>query len=91
VPTLTVNYLGVTSDPLDYSVGKDLLNEPVDRKWLLSSKYSGYGLITDKYIVEINGTGSFQVLDKTNRPLPKQALNAQYMKGVFEQISLYYK
>ena len=91
VPTLAINYLGVISDPHDYSVGKDLLNKPVSRQWILSSKYSGYGVITDDYIVEVSGTGSFQVLDKTYRPLPNQTLNTQYMKEVFEQISLYNK
>jgi len=91
VPTLARNYLGVDNDLIDYSVGVDLLSEPLKREWLISSKYSGYGMVTHDYIVEVGATGSYQLLDKTNRPAVGQEINYQYLQQVFQQISLYSK
>jgi len=91
VPTLARNYLGITNDIKDYALGVDLLAKPLKRDWIISSKYSSYGVVTDDYIVEVGAAGSYQLLDKTNRPALKQKLNFQYLQEVFEQISLYSK
>lgn len=91
VPTLARNYLGVRNDLIDYSVGVDLLAEPIARDWLIASKYSGYGIVTNNYIVEVSDAGNYQLLDKTNRPNAALKLNAQYLKEAFEQMSLYSK
>ncbi|MEC4727935.1 DUF3413 domain-containing protein [Shewanella sp. D64] len=61
VPTLMKNYLGVTSNSKDYSVGEDLLGEQVDRSWILSSNYSGYAIIEDDSILEVGATGQYQL------------------------------
>ena len=87
VPTLARHYLGIRNDINDYSVGLDLLSKPTSREWLIASKYSGYGIVTKDYIVEIGAAGSYQLLDKTNRPDSNLKLNAQYLKGAFEQMS----
>jgi len=91
VPTLAKNYLGLENDLIDYSIGLDLLSAPKKREWILASKYSGYGVITEDYIVEIGATGNYQLLDKTNRPSSELELNFKYLQEVFEQISLYSK
>jgi len=91
VPTLAINYLGIENEIKDYAVGVDLLDDPIKRDWIISSKYSSYGVVTDDYIVEVGATGNYQILDKTNRPASKEKLNFQYLQEVFEQISLYSK
>lgn len=91
VPTLMKNYLGVTSNSKDYSVGEDLLGEPVDRSWILSSNYSGYAIIEDDSILEVGATGQYQFLDKTNQPLKGKDLNVQYLQEALQQISRFNK
>lgn len=70
-PTLMKNFLGVENDVKDYSVGEDLLGQPVDREWLLSSGYSQYAIITKDDIVEIGALGQHQYVDKQYQPLKK--------------------
>ena len=91
VPTLARNYLGVRNDLIDYSTGVDLLAEPIARDWVIASKYSGYGIVTNNYIVEVGAAGNYQLLDKTNRPDSSLKLDAQYLKEAFEQMSLFSK
>ena len=91
VPTLARNYLGIRNDLIDYSVGVDLLAAPITRDWLIASKYSGYGIVTNNYIVEVGAAGNYQLLDKTNRPSSALKLDAQYLKEAFEQMSLFSK
>lgn len=91
VPTLARNYLGVNNALVDYSVGIDLLAKPLARDWLLTSKYSGYGIITHDYIVEVSASGNYQLLDKTNRPDSNLKLDSQYLKAAFEQMSQFSK
>ena len=90
-PTIARNYLGVRNDLIDYSVGVDLLGEPVARNWLIASQYSGYAIVTSDYIIEVGAAGNYQLLDKTNRPSSTLKLDAQYLKEAFEQMSLYNK
>ncbi|MUK26546.1 DUF3413 domain-containing protein [Aliivibrio fischeri] len=91
VPTLMKNYLGITNDIKDYSVGEDLLGEHVDRHWIMSSNYSGYAIIDNDSILEVNATGQYQLLDKKNRPLNERKLNYQYLQEALDQISRFSK
>ena len=87
-PTLMQQYLGVTSNTADYSVGINLISSTVKRDWIVAAKYSGYGVITDDYIVEIGAGGMYQVLDKTNQPSDEK-INFQYLQDAFKQLALY--
>ncbi|ELV8813142.1 DUF3413 domain-containing protein [Vibrio vulnificus] len=87
VPTLMKHYLGVTNDVKDYSVGEDLLGDAVKRDWIISSNYSGYAIITEDNILEVNGGGQYQFMDKSNRPLKEQQPNFTYLQQALEQIS----
>ncbi|WP_132764678.1 DUF3413 domain-containing protein [Vibrio crassostreae] len=87
VPTLMRNYLGVTSDFKDYTVGEDLLGESVERDWIMSSNYSGYAIIDNESILEVGATGQYQLLDKTNRLKKNSELNYQHLQEALEQIS----
>lgn len=91
VPTLMKNYLGVTSNIKDYSVGEDLLGEQVSRSWILSSNYSGYAIIEEDSILEVGATGQYQFLDKKNLPLKDKSLNIQPLQGALLQISQFNK
>lgn len=91
VPTLLKNYLGVSSDIEGYSVGLDLFAEPVEREWLLVSKYSGYALLTEDTILEVGASGQYELLDHTNRELKDQSPNFDYLQQALEQISRFRK
>ncbi|MCG6312093.1 DUF3413 domain-containing protein [Vibrio vulnificus] len=91
VPTLMKHYLGVTNDVKDYSVGEDLLGDAVKRDWIISSNYSGYAIITEDNILEVNGGGQYQFMDKTNRQLKDQQPNFTYLQQALEQISRFSK
>ena len=66
VPTLMKHYLGVQNETRDYSAGVDLLDDEVKREWVMSSNYSGYAIITDHTILEVDPSGQYQLLDKRN-------------------------
>ncbi|EHZ2847420.1 DUF3413 domain-containing protein [Vibrio vulnificus] len=87
VPMLMKHYLGVTNDVKDYSVGEDLLGDAVKRDWIISSNYSGYAIITEDNILEVNGGGQYQFMDKTNRQLKDQQPSFTYLQQALEQIS----
>lgn len=89
VPTLMKNYLGVSNPISDYTLGADLLGEKVTREWLMSSKYSGYAIISDESILEINGTGNYQLLDKRNRTIEDGEINYRHLQEALENISRY--
>ena len=91
VPTLMKNYLGVTSETGDYSVGEDLLDKRVEREWIMSSNYSGYAIVEEESILEIGATGQYQLLDKTNRPLKDREINFQHLQQALEEISRFSK
>ncbi|ENI8076427.1 DUF3413 domain-containing protein [Vibrio vulnificus] len=91
VPTLMKHYLGVTNDVKDYSVGEDLLGDAVKRDWIISSNYSGYAIITEDNILEVNGGGQYQFMDKTNRQLKDQQPSFTYLQQALEQISRFSK
>ncbi|WP_256383506.1 DUF3413 domain-containing protein [Photobacterium toruni] len=91
VPTLMKNYLGVTNPIRNYSVGDDLLGQQIKRNWVISSKYSGYAVITKDTILEVGAGGQYDLMDKTNRPLKDQQPNFEYLQRAFEQISRFSK
>ncbi len=90
VPTIMKNYLGIANDTADYSTGSDLFGKFVNRSWMVSSKYSGYAVVTKDNILEVSSMGSYEVLDKANRPVNKK-LDSFNMKDVLAEISRYMK
>lgn len=90
VPTIMKNYLGVDNDTADYSTGADLFGKFVNREWMVSSKYSGYAVVTKENILEVSSMGGYEVLDKTNRPVNRK-LDSFHMKDVLAEISRYLK
>lgn len=90
VPTLMKNYLGVTNNTADYSTGFDLYGDFVQRDWVISSKYSGYAVVSKDTIEVMNSMGGYEVFDRSYRP-KDQKLDTGRMKGVFESISRYMK
>ncbi|WCE29843.1 DUF3413 domain-containing protein [Vibrio sp. SCSIO 43137] len=91
VPTFMKNYLGVSSPINDYSVGEDLLSEPVNRDWIISSNYGGYAVVTDRSILEVKMSGTYQLVDKTNRELKGEEINYKHLNGALEQVSRFNK
>ncbi|MCP4323535.1 MAG: DUF3413 domain-containing protein [Alteromonadales bacterium] len=91
VPTLMKNYLGVTNEIKDYSVGEDLLGKYIERNWIISSSYSGYAIIEKNSILEVGATGQYQLLDNKNRQMKDAELNYQHLQEALEQISRFNK
>ena len=91
-PTLLHHFLGVTSPIADYSTGVDLLDPVAKRDWIISAKYSGYAVITDKTILEVSSvTGGYELLDKTNRPISDAKPNFSQLQAALEEISRFSK
>ncbi|ENM5888592.1 DUF3413 domain-containing protein [Vibrio mimicus] len=74
--TLMQDLLGVSSNPIDYSSGKNLFNES-KRKWILAGDARELALITDEQTTVIDKFGNFKVYDgeyqrlkQTNPTLP---------------------
>ncbi|CSI49606.1 hydrolase of alkaline phosphatase superfamily [Vibrio cholerae] len=68
--------LGVSSNPVDYSSGKNLFNES-KRKWILAGDARELALITDTQTTVLDKFGNFKVYDgdyqrlkETNPTLP---------------------
>lgn len=90
-PTLMHHYLGVTSPVSDYSTGVDLLGQVKPRNWVMSSNYGGYAIIDDASILEVNGTGMYQMLDKTNRPIGDQPEAFSHMQKALDEMRKFSK
>ncbi|MDE1514604.1 MULTISPECIES: DUF3413 domain-containing protein [Vibrio] len=60
--TLMQDLLGVSSNPIDYSSGKNLFNES-KRKWILAGDARELALITDQNTTVIDKFGNFKVYD----------------------------
>lgn len=91
VPTFMKNYLGVTSELADYSVGEDLLASPVKRDWTLSSSYGGYAVVSDESILEVKISGAYQLMDKTNREIKGGEINYKQLNDALEHVSRFNK
>lgn len=91
VPTIMKQYLGVTNDVKDYSVGENLLGELKKRDWVMSSSYSAYAIISSEQILEVNAAGQYQLMDKSNRQLKDEQPNFVYVQEALEAISRFSK
>ena len=92
-PTLLKNYLGLISPIEFYSTGFDLLSKNLKlRKWVISSSYSKYAIITPDNILEVdNKAGFYQLLDKRNRVLKNQEINFSYLKEAMNKMTAFQK
>jgi membrane-anchored protein YejM (alkaline phosphatase superfamily) len=99
VPTIMKNFLGVTNDIADYSIGYDLLNEKIKRKWHIAiSGCVGFeithpvALITKDYIQQYLPSGKVTLRNKNNRPIQMKSLNyINYLPETFEMMTRFIK
>lgn len=61
--TIMQNLSGVSSNPMEFSSGRNLL-EPGKRKWILSSGHKGIALITDTTTTVVDKYGNYKVYDE---------------------------
>lgn len=87
VPTLMSNYLGVTTDIKDYSIGENLYGEYVERPYTIISDYGDYAIVSKDKIFSLKGNGLYEVKDGRNRLLPKQEIDAERMKYALDVLS----
>lgn len=91
-PTLLKNYLGVENPIDDYSVGVDLLGDEPNRSFVISSKYSGYAIVTNDSILEVMGSGQYEYMDKTNRAFKDDRKpDMNNLQGALDQVGMFYK
>ena len=58
----------------------------------ISSKYSGYAIVTNDSILEVMGSGQYEYMDKTNRAFKDgRKPNVKNMQGALKQVSMFYK
>jgi membrane-anchored protein YejM (alkaline phosphatase superfamily) len=90
VPTLLTEYLGVTNDTEDYSIGYNLLREDLEHKWVLASgrdKYLNYfGVCDENYRVKLLPSGFYRLFDTNNNVLPEINLNYNQINQAFNYI-----
>lgn len=89
-PTFLKHVLGVENPLETYTTGKSLLDEPVQRPWVISSDYNGYALISEESILELSTMGSYRLLDRTNRPKQGE-VNFAHVQQALEVLSRFYK
>ncbi|MGR5306195.1 DUF3413 domain-containing protein [Vibrio mediterranei] len=91
VPTLMKNYLGVTNDLEDYTVGEDLYGQFVDRPYTIIADYGDYAVVSEDKIFSLKGNGLYEVKDGRNRLLPKQEIDQERMQYAIELLTRYTK
>lgn len=91
-PTLLKNYLGLKNPVSDYSVGVDLFGDAPERSFVISSKYSGYAIVTKDSILEVLGSGQYEYMDKTNRVFKDgRKPDMKDLQGALQQVGMFYK
>ncbi|MGF1750154.1 DUF3413 domain-containing protein [Vibrio cionasavignyae] len=91
VPTLMKNYLGVTNNLKDYTIGEDLLGEAVDRPFTIVADYGDYSIVSQDKIFSLKGNGLYEVRDGSNRLLPEQEIDRERMQYALEVLTRYTK
>lgn len=87
VPTLMENYLGVTSEIETYSTGRNILIPGEGRGWVIAGNYDGYALTSPERILQVNPAGQYELLDKHNRPVKGEKLDAKQVQEAIEMMS----
>lgn len=89
--TLLQDLLGVSSNPSDYSSGRNLFNEK-SRKWILAGDALELALITDDSTTVIDKFGNFKLFDKNYKRQPdKNPTLPILMQGLTELQRFYSK
>ncbi len=57
----------------------------------MSSNYGGYAIIDDASILEVTGTGMYQMLDKTNRPIGDKPEAFSHMQKALDEMRRFSK
>ena len=80
VPTLMTNFLGVTNNSLDYSIGTDLLQAKTQQKYCIATtthwgsilnSFINFALVDDNYqSLKIFPSGKYQLFNNYNRQIP---------------------
>lgn len=91
VPTIMKNYLGVTNDIKDYTVGEDLYGEFVDRPYTIVADYGDYAIVSEDKIFSLKGNGLYEVKDGRNRLLPEQEIDRERMQYALDVLTRYTK
>jgi membrane-anchored protein YejM (alkaline phosphatase superfamily) len=76
VPTLMKNFLGITNDISDYSVGVDLLAKNTQRDCdFVTGNFKWCGIANSEYIINFHPSGNYYITDKQNQPLFNKKVN----------------
>lgn len=91
-PSLLSHYLGCSSPVNDYSTGLNIFNnEVINRDWILSSAYAEYALIEKERILQVSRFGTYELLDKGNKPIKNESVNFEMVKKAMEEMNRFYR
>jgi membrane-anchored protein YejM (alkaline phosphatase superfamily) len=99
VPTIMKNFLGVTSDIHNYSIGIDLFGERLVRNWSLAVSagagggYHNYtaGIIEKGSSMHWFDSGRYWFTDDNNRTLINKQVNFKYLEQACEYMTRFFK
>lgn len=90
VPTVMKNYLGVTNNYKDYSIGRNLFNSS-KRDWFLCGYKNTYAVIDKDKITKIyRNSGIYSVTDKSLNKLEDQTIDYTVFQKALENINHFY-
>ncbi|WP_163936158.1 DUF3413 domain-containing protein [Paraferrimonas sp. SM1919] len=87
VPSIMQQFLGVTNDPKDYSIGQNLFTKGDDRQWNFVTDYNNYGLVDDEGAFSINVSGLYRHYDNQHQPQSDKKLDSKKMAYIMEVMS----
>lgn len=91
VPTLMSEWLGVSNDASDYSMGH-LLTDATSRNWHIVGSNLNYAFIVEgDTILEKNATGGLDVYTPDMSPLTNYRINARAYNEAIQRLNHFYK
>jgi membrane-anchored protein YejM (alkaline phosphatase superfamily) len=96
VPTLMKNFLGVSNDIADYSIGNDLFNINKIQEWSLATSFGQYAsrpiaIIEKDKTLRISPSGIHDLIDNFNCLLFNKTVNQQYLDQALEYMTRFIK
>lgn len=89
-PTIMTNYLGVTNNVNDYSIGKNLF-DTTKRNWFLCGYKNSYAVIEKEKITKVyRNSGVYSVTDKELNPIDDQTIDYSVFQKALDRINQFY-
>ena len=99
IATLMPNFLGVTNDVLDYSIGRNLLINNANKKRHISStcletmadSMLSFGLMQENKYIKIFPSGKYKIISKNNKILPEVIDDFNFIQEAIADLTRFLK